>query len=141
MSLYKIIKISAIILSVVGFVFFLFILIKGDEYIAQTGEGVDWFIYISYITLIMSLLFVAIFVVKGILSGNIMKTLIPIGAFIIIIAISYVLADGTETTMSDGTVVSAGESKWIGAGLYTFYVIALIAVGAMVFSGINKVKR
>lgn len=141
MNLYKIIKILVIVLSVIGFGFFLFVLIKGDEYIAKTGEGIDWFIYIAYITLFLTLLFVAIFVIKGIFSGNIMKTIIPIVAFVVIIAVSYMLADGQETVMSDGTVISATESRWIGAGLFTFYTVALIAIGAMLFSGFKKVTR
>lgn len=141
MDLYKIIKWLVIVLSVVGFGFFLFVLIKGDDYIATTGEGIDWFIYIAYITLFLTLLFVAIFVIKGIFAGNIMKTIIPIAAFVVIIAVSFMLADGKETVMSDGGIVSATESRWIGAGLYTFYTVALIAIGAMIFSGFKKVSR
>ncbi len=141
MNSYKIFKILILILGVIGFGFFLFILIKGDEHIINTGEGIDWFIYISYITIILAILMVAFFVVKDILSGNIMKTLIPVVAFIVIVGISYMLSDGVEVVANDGTIISATQSKWIGAGLYTFYIVALIAIGAMVLSGFKKVSR
>src|SRR5690554_5487563 len=124
MNSYKIFKILILILGVIGFGFFLFILIKGDEHIINTGEGIDWFIYISYITIILAILMVAFFVVKDILSGNIMKTLIPVVAFIVIVGISYMLSDGVEVVANDGTIISATQSKWIGAGLYTFYIVA-----------------
>ena|SRR5690554_1034378 len=141
MNLYKIFKILVIILGVIGFGFFLFILSKGDDHIISTGEGVDLFIYISYITLFLAILLVVIFVIREILKGNIMKTIIPIIAFVVIVGISYMLADGNEVIANDGTVISATQSRWIGAGLYTFYIVALIAIGAMVFSGFKKISR
>lgn len=66
------------------------------------------------------------------------NTAIGIVAFIVILGISYVLADGVETPLKDGEVLSAGNSKWVGTGLYTFYVLAAIAVGLMFLSGIKK---
>lgn len=141
MSLYKIFKILVIVLGVIGFGFFIFIQIRGDEEVASTGAGVDWFIFISYITLFLAISLVGIFVIREILKGNIMKTIIPIIAFVVIIGISFLLADGNETIANDGTVISATQSRWIGAGLYTFYIVALIALGSMVFSGFKKVTR
>lgn len=141
MSLHKIIKIASIILSVVGIIYFLLILFTGEDTIKETGEYVDGYIYVSYIVLAIALLLVAIFVIKGILSGNIIKTLILVGAFLLIVAISYALTDGTEHITRDGTVITAGESRWIGTGLYVFYIIAIIAVAAMLFTGIKRVNR
>lgn len=141
MNLYKLIKLLAIVLSVVGAGFFLYILIQGNEQVQNTGEGVDWFITIAYITLLLAILFVLFFVIKGILSGNIMKTLVPLGAFLVIIAISYGLADGSEVTLSNGTVISSTQSKWIGTGLYTFYMVAGIAIASMILSEINKIRK
>ncbi len=141
MGLHKIIKIAAILLSIVGIIYFLMILMKGDETIIATGEGIDGYIYVAYIIVALAILFVLIFVIQGILAGNIMKTLIPIGAFLVIIAISYILADGTEMVMKDGGTLTAGQSRWIGAGLNTFYIVAVLAIGAMIFSGFKKVTR
>ena len=63
MGLHKILKIVALILGVVGIVFWFLILSKGDDAIEATGEGVDPMLYIAYITLGIVLLFVLIFVV------------------------------------------------------------------------------
>jgi hypothetical protein len=43
--------------------------------------------------------------------------------------------------MKNGEMLTANESQWIGAGLRTFYILAAIAVGAMIFSGIKKLIK
>ena len=139
MGLHKILKIVAIVLSLVGIVLFAMLLSKGDDTVKATGEGLDGFLYVAYITFAIVVLFVIIFVLKGLMSGNIKNTLISIGAFLAIVVISYVLADGVETPMKDGEVLSASGSKWVSTGLYVFYILGVLAIGAMIFSGFKKI--
>jgi len=70
--------------------------------------------------------------------GGLKNTLIGVVAFLIVVGIGYVLADGVETPMKDGEVLSANGSKMVGAGLYAFYFLTAIAVGMMFLSGIKK---
>ncbi len=63
---------------------------------------------------------------------------IGIVAFLIIVGIGFVLADGVETPLKDGDTLSASGSKWVGTGIYAFYVLAVVAVGLMFMSGIKK---
>lgn len=141
MGLYKILKIVALILGVAGLVFWIILVSKGDELVKSTGEGVDPLMYIAYIVLAIVVLFVLVFVLQGIFAGNIKKTLISVGAFLLVIAISYGMAKGVETQMQDGEMLSAGGSRWVGAGLYTFYILAVVAIGAMVLSGVKKLTN
>lgn len=141
MGLHKILKIIAILLSVVGIIFYAMILAKGDTAVAETGEGLDGFLYVSYIIFALTVAFVLYFVVQGIFSGNIKNTLISVGAFLLIVLISYVLADGTPMAMPEGEMLSASASKWVGAGLYAFYIMAILAIGAMVYTGIRKITK
>ncbi len=141
MGLHKILKIVALLLSIAGIIFLAMIISKGDDAVSATGEGVDGFLYVAYIIFAIVLLFVLLFVLKGIFAGNIKKTLISIGAFLLIVVISYVMATGVETPMRDGDVLSASGSKWVGTGLYTFYIMAILAIGAMVLSGIKKITK
>jgi len=67
------------------------------------------------------------------------KTLIGIGIFVVVLGISYAMATGIETPMKDGEVLSSNGSKWVGAGLNAFYILALLAVGSMVVSGVKKI--
>jgi len=141
MALHKILKIVALILSLAGIVFLGIILSKGGDQVTATGEGVDGFLYVAYITLLVVLVSVVIFVIKGLLSGDIKKTLLSVGAFVLIVVISYVLADGTETIMKDGNTLSESGSKWVSTGLYVFYILSVLAIASMVFSGVVKVKN
>ena len=141
MALHKILKIIALLLSVAGIIFLAMIIAKGDETVTATGEGVDGFLYVAYITFAITILFVLFFVFKGILSGNIKNTLISLGAFLLIVVISYVLADGTPVQLIGGETLSGSGAKWVDTGLYVFYILAVLAIGAMVFGGIKKVTK
>jgi uncharacterized membrane protein len=73
--------------------------------------------------------------------GGLKNTVIGIIAFLIVVGVGFVVADGVEAPLNDGEVLSVSESKWVGAGLYTFYFLAAIAVGLMFFSGIKKLIK
>ncbi len=91
---------------------------------------------IFVITIIATL--IAVFSTLAKNPAGLKNAAIGIIAFIIIVGIGYVLADGVETKMKDGEMLSASGSKWVGTGLYAFYVLAATAVGLMFFSGIKK---
>lgn len=140
MVLHKVLKIVALLLSVAGIIFLAMIISKGDVQVTETGEGVDGFLIIAYITGLITFALVAVFGLVGIFRGNIKRTLISVGVFVLIVAIAYVLADGTPMTLPEGDVLSASGSKWVGTGLYTFYIMAILAIIAMVFSGVKKIS-
>ena len=140
MGLHKIIKIVGLILSVVGAAILGMIIMKGDDVIKETGSGVDGFLYTAYIIFVLVLISVVVFGFKGLMSGNIKNTLITIGSFILIVALSYGLADSNQLTLANGELLSEANSKWIGAGLYTFYILAIVAIGSMIISGFKKAK-
>ena len=145
MGLLKIIKIVALLLSVVGVILYMMIFIKGDQAIKDAlfnGEEVavlDWALYVAYIIFAMVLAFVLFSGLKGFFSGDVKKTILPVVVLLVIIAISYVLADGTEMPMKEGILSETG-SKWVGTGLYSFYILAILALAAMIISGFKKVK-
>ena len=141
MALHKILKIVALLLSIVGVIFLAMIIAKGDDVVAETGAGIDGFLYVAYITFAITLLFVLFFVLKGVFEGNVKGTLIAVGAFLVVVFIAYMLADGAPMIQPDGDMLSASGSKWVATGLYTFYIMAILAIASMVFSGINKVTR
>ncbi|TDI68429.1 MAG: hypothetical protein E2O86_07495 [Bacteroidetes bacterium] len=140
MGLHKILKIVALILGLAGMIFWVLLVAKGDEVVKSTGEGVDPLIYIAYITLAIALLFVAIYVLKGIFTGNLKKTLLSIGAFLAIVIVSYMMSSGSVEGLPllDGEPISESGSKWVSTGLNAFYILAIGAIGAMALSGIKK---
>ncbi len=140
MGLHKIIKILALVVSVIGIAFLGMMIMKGDAEIKETATGVDGFIYTSYFILALVVIAVVIFGFKGLMSGNIKNTLIILGAFIVVVALSYSLADGTPMKLTDDTMLSESGSRWVGAGLYAFYILGAIAIASMIASGFKKAK-
>ncbi|WP_160114726.1 hypothetical protein [Aquimarina sp. AU474] len=91
---------------------------------------------IFVITIIATLISVFSTLAKN--PSGLKNTAIGIVAFIIIVGIGFAMANGVETPLKDGGMLSESGSKWVGTGLYAFYFLAAIAVGLMFFSGIKK---
>ena len=140
MGLHKIIKIIGLVVSLIGIAFLGMMIMKGDDVIKETGTGIDGFIYTSYFIFALVLIAVIIFGFKGLMSGNIKNTLIVLGVFVAVVAISYALADGTPMELNDGGMLSESGSKWVGAGLYAFYLLGAAAIASMILSGFKKAK-
>ena len=145
MNLHKILKYIALVIGVIGLILWGRVLMAGDEAIENSADVqasvVSPFLYVAYIVFAIIVLLVLFFVIKGLFSGNLKRTLIAVGAFILVIVVAYLLTDGTETQLSDGTMLSASANHWVGAGLVTFYILALIAILLMVVSGIRKLIK
>ncbi len=142
-------KVLTIILAIVGvlsIVFLAMILAAGDEAI-KLGEAsgtVDSFMYVAYIVLFLPLALVIIFSLKNIATNadTLKTTLRSVGVFALVALICYFgLATGEATTLKDGGDFSASGSKLLGAGLYLFYALILIAGGSMLFFGVKKMIK
>ncbi|MCL6295318.1 hypothetical protein [Jejuia spongiicola] len=142
-------KILTILLAIVGvlsIIFLAMIISTGDDAI-KAGESsgtVNTFMYIGYLVLILTLAFVVIFSLKNIFSNSetLKSTLKGVGVFALLALISYFgFANGVETELKDGDMLSAGGSQLLGAGLYLFYFLLAIAGGSMLFFGIKKMIR
>ncbi|MCF7559315.1 hypothetical protein L3X39_01595 [Sabulilitoribacter multivorans] len=141
-------KILTIILGIVGVIsaIFLFMIIStGDEAI-EAGEAsgaVNTFMFIAYAVLFVTLAVVLLFVLKGLFSGNIKKTLMTVGAFLAIVVISYVMSSGSDLDLKPfndkGLGITEGISKNVGAGLYAFYILGILAIGSMLYGGAKKI--
>ena len=145
--LHKILKIVALVLSVLGIVFLGRIIAEGDEEIKAAALAGDTAIVepmaiIAYIILGLVLLFVVVFVLKNLFTNTsgLKNTLIGIGAFAAVLIISYVVSGGDpiQYKLQDGFATD-GQSTMVGAGLVAFYVLIVIAALAMIFSGVKKV--
>ncbi|MAK01102.1 MAG: hypothetical protein CMC17_00865 [Flavobacteriaceae bacterium] len=136
MDLYKILKVSAIGLSLLGIVFVLLIL-------SDVLSGIDMILYNAYVVLFIIISSVLYFGLKNMFSdkSNLMTTLKMIGSFLGLFALCFILASGEETLMREGKILSATSSKFIGAALFMFYSLIIIASGTMLFFGFIKTEN
>ena len=148
MKIQNIIKIISAIISVLAAFFLLRIIGTGDDDIkmaATMGEfsAVSPLVELARIVIFITIATTLIFSLLGLFSdrAKLKKAAISVGLFLCVIGISYVLSEGVETPLKDGEVLSASGSKWVGTGIRTFYILAVIAVSLMIFSGVTKIIK
>lgn len=141
MNLHKVTKIAAIVISVFSLVFLGGLMASDD---AANSSWITPLIYLSYVILIACIALVIIYVFKNLFSkkDDLKKTFIFIGLFVALILVSFILADGTEVkSPSNEIIASESTSKWVSTGLNMFYLLAVVAVGTMFWTGFNKIKK
>jgi NADH:ubiquinone oxidoreductase subunit 6 (subunit J) len=145
MNIQKITTYVALALGVLGLVFQIIILGAGDDAIEMDSLAGNFSKVSPMISLAILILGVAVLitVVSSLanLASNaakLKKALISVAAFLLVVLISFLFSEGVETPMKDGEVLSASGSRWVGAGLRTFYILAVVAVGTMLFSGVKR---
>ena len=136
MDLHKILKYLAYALGIIGAILALLIMTGSDGMI-------DNILYVTYIVLFVVIALILIYVVKGIFTGNIKKTLMTVGLFLAVILISYLISSGTDLDLKQfndkGLGITESISKNVGAGLYAFYFLSFLAIGATLLSSIKKI--
>lgn len=142
MNVYKISKILVIILGIIASI--LFVSTLGMEVSMDNNSYiVDYFIYISYIAMAVAFFSVVYFVFKNLITHKeqLKRALISLGIFAAIILVAFILADSTEVKLKDGGVITSTASKLISTSLNTFYILAIISVGVLGWTGFSKFKR
>ena len=132
---YNIFKYTSLGLSLVGILFVLLIL---SDYLL----GIDLILYTAYFILFIIVLSVFFFGIKNMIGNksSLMNTLKGIGSFLLLFIICYTISSGEETLMREGKILSATSSKLIGAALFMFYSLIIIASGSMLFFGFKNKK-
>ena len=132
---YNILKYTALGLSLLGILFVLLIL---SDYLF----GIDMILYNAYVVLFIIVSSVLYFGIKNMIGNNssLMNTLKGIGSFLALFIVCFLIASGEETLMREGKILSATSSKFIGAALFMFYSLIIIASGAMLFFGFKNRK-
>lgn len=146
--MHKILKIVLAVLGVAGIIFLARIVAAGDEAVKASAAAGDTSLiepmaWIAYLVLAVIVALVLIFVVVNLFSSGetLKKTLMSVGAFLLVAVIAYVLAEGVETPMQDGKMLSESGSRWVGTGLYAFYILAIVSVVVMLGTGIKKMIK
>ena len=154
MMLHKILKYLVILLSVIAAGFFIYTIAAGDDGIKDNLEGIQsatvvplmWF---AYIMLGLTVAAVVIFLLINLATNPaaLKKTALSVGIVLVIVAIAYFgFADGSDAAndaieLDDGEFLTEANSKLIGASIYTFYIMAILAVGSIIWTGATKLIK
>ena len=145
MNLQKITNISVVLLAVLALIVLGVIIGQGDEYIemsAMQGNfgAVSVMINLALFVLLVTVLMTLVFSMKNLFSekSKLKKAGMSIGSFLFVFIVAFVLSSGVETPMQDGKMLSALQSRFVEAGIRTFYLLTLIAGGIMVYFSVSK---
>ncbi len=143
--MHKIVKIGLIVLGAIGVI--LWLQLPGTN--VPVSEAVEsasmhWMFMITYLLLAVAVAFSLVFALKNLFSNpqNLKKSLIVIGALVLVVAFSYAISNGDDGTVEEmasrGVATTESTVKNIGAGLNMFFVLVIIAVAAMAWGGVKK---
>lgn len=138
MNLNKLTKILVIVASLLAVVFWATIAFSSEE----EGGMITPMIYVAFAVLAVAIVLVLLYTVKNLASkkGELKRTFISVGAFLGVILVAFLLADSTPVTVG-GEEFSSTTSKMVSTGLNTFYIVAVVAIGLMFFTGYNRIKK
>ncbi len=142
MNLLKITKIGCIALGILGIIFLFIVFATGDDTIKMSAASGEFgvitpIILLSQIILLIAVIVTLLFSLRGLAKdkAKMKSALTSAGLFLVVVVVAFFLSSGVETPMRDGKVLSAIGSQLVGTGIRVFYILAIIAVGLMIFSG------
>ena len=102
---------------------------------------INWGIILTYIMVAFAALAAIGFGIKQMMqkTNNAKKTLYTIGGLFVIIILSYVTASDEVLGSYEKYEITASTAKKVGMGLTTFYILAISAIGAVLYSELSKV--
>lgn len=143
--MHKIVKIALIVVGLIGAI--LWFMLPDSKMpapeAAQSGAmgamfGLTYLLFA--IAIIASLGFTLIHMFSN--PQGLKKTLFAVGGFAIVAVIAYVLASGSDVSVSEmaskGLTTTEGTIKTIGMGLNLFFILTVVAIGLMLVPGIKK---
>jgi formate-dependent nitrite reductase membrane component NrfD len=107
----------------------------------------DYGIGLSYILLGLAVVGAILSSVLGIARnpGGLKQAGIGIGVFAVVFGIAYFMSSDSvpQTSLSPEVMetITPSVSKWVGTGLYAFYILFLAAIAAAVYSEVSKLFK
>ena len=148
MNIQKITTYTVAVLGILGAVFVLMIVAKGDDAIEMSAMQGDFgsvtpIILLAQIILAIAILITVVFSVKNLASDKekLKSSLMSIGAFLVVLIAAFIFSSGEETPMQDGAVLSANGARLVETGIKMFYFLTVIAIAAMSYGSIRKLIK
>lgn len=114
-------------LAILGIIFVVMIYTGNDT-------GIDGGLWVTYIAFGLCAIAAVVFSFMGLDR----KSLIGMGAFLVVLALAYFTS---SDQVMPGWNISGSTSKWIGAGLTMMYLAMAGAIGAIVYGEITRLMK
>lgn len=125
-------RVTLIGLMLIGVVLWLMVIYGGDD---SVGPILTWGYIIFFIAIALAL----VSTVNGVLvnPAGLKNMLIGLGIVVAVFGLSYVLADGSDFATYK-VPTDESTSKLVSTGLNAFYIVGLLAVLSVVYSGVAR---
>jgi hypothetical protein len=147
MGILKLTNYIKIALMAITMIFFVWLLVKGDEAIIANGlkDGlVGSFLGLSYVVLIVAVVVTLAFALAQ-MFGNLQaarKTLIGLGVLAVLLVIAYAISSGADYVNYPADFnITEQTSRLSSMGLNAMYFSLVAAVGAVVYAEVMKLLK
>jgi len=140
----KILKIVLVVVGLLGAVLSFFFMPSSEDPEAINSWSIDLMFLLTGLLLVAAALFALFFGLKKVITtpGGLKKVGFALGGLLVIVAISYGLSSGDEAKAVADAMADKGATesvvKNIGMGLNVFFILTVIAVGAMLVGGMKN---
>jgi len=134
----KITKILSIgLYSVIGISVFFLVLFYFELF--TVGLLLYWTYLLIVIAAVLAVVFPVIFMIQN--PKGIKKTLVGIGAMVLLFLIAYLIASDEVLPKYEKYGVDSSTSKQVGMGLIATYLFGLGAIGAIIYSAVSRIFK
>lgn len=146
--MHKIVKIALVVVGLIGAALW-FLLPESEMPPAEAANNgaLNSMFWITYLLLGIAIAFSLVFALKNLFSSpaSLKKSLFVIVGFLVVVGLGFVLASGTDVSIQEmadrGIDTSETTIRRIGAGINVFFILTIIAVGAMLWGGVRKMSK
>jgi len=134
-------KIIFIVIAAIAAYFYIMILINKEDPDALSAP-LNGMLRFTYVILVLTLVGAALVWLKDIITHpkKLMQTLIFVGLFALVVLVAkYALASNEPVKYSPSLSIDANTSNWVDTGLFTFYILAGIAILLMILSPVLSI--
>ncbi len=106
-------------------------------------DSTDIGLYVGYAVFIVAASAAIVFPLINALKSpkDILKSLAGVGAIVVVFVVAYALSGSEISVKAASMGIGASSSKFIGAGLITFYILLILTVVGVIVSEINKALK
>lgn len=111
-------------------------------YVNIISEGIliNWCYLLFGIATLTAIVFPIIAMIQN--PKNAKNALIGVVSLLVIVGIAYALAGGEEIYNANAILLAdASTSKWSEAGIISVYILAIAAIGTIIFSEVSKIFK
>ncbi|EAR02266.1 hypothetical protein [Maribacter sp. HTCC2170] len=139
--MHKILKIFLLVIGVISAILW-YMLPEKDMPTAEAAQSgaMNTMFMITYLLLGIAVVASLVFTLMNLFANpkGLKKTLFVVVGFLLVVAIAYVMSSGTDVAADYAAMTTESTVKKIGMGLNVFFILTIVAIGAIVLPGIKK---